>query len=173
MSLYPHLPPTSGTNNLFTTLAASLENASVDSRKDGTRQLARAVIAQAVRDLGTWCHKCPGEACECHQTREGALAFLRDEAWHGKASTLALWCDVAQWPRRSINQFFSPERTKQWVRFVLKMRSPYRRVRRGARAPAEATIIDLVQVYRTDRGALVFTRTPQGMELSEWESEKP
>jgi hypothetical protein len=77
-----------------------------------------------------------------------AIKFLRGEEMEGVSSTLSLWAEAAGWPQEKLSLFFSEGREGIWIPFVIKMRSPYRRARRGASAPLEASVIDLLLAYR-------------------------
>jgi hypothetical protein len=139
------------TTNPFTTFAASDENEADDSRKDGTIRLARAVIYQAMHDLGAWCRHCHSGKCQCAPVRLEALAFLRGQSWNNHPSALAMWCQIASWPEERIRAYFSPERVMEWVPFVVGLRTPYRRARKGKGAPVEASIIELLSIYAPNR----------------------
>lgn len=138
---------TDGMTSLFTTSADLEQSGSGAAQADGTRLLARAVLLLAMHDLGAWCRKCPQGTCHCRQVRQSAIAFLRGET-HDKAdSCLCLWCMAADWPEEKIKDFFSKGREGVWIPFVIKMRSPYRRARRGASAPTEASVVDLLLAF--------------------------
>lgn len=151
MSLYHQRHPTGATKNPFTTFASSDESEGDDSRKDGTLRLARAVIYQAMHDLGSWCRRCHNEECQCAPVRLEALAFLRGQSWNNQPSALPMWCQIASWPEDRIKAFFSPDRVMEWVPFVVGLRTPYRRARKGRGAPVEASIIELVSIYAPTR----------------------
>lgn len=134
------------TGGPFTTTANNIASDSKGSSA-GIRRLARGVIWLAIHDLGAWCRKCPHGKCECRQRREGAALFLRGEEDFGAISTLEWWATLADWPHEAIRQYFSERNKRAWIRFVIRVRAPYRRARRGASAPVEASFVDLLLAH--------------------------
>lgn len=151
MSLSHQRHPTGSTKNPFTTFVSSDENEADDSRKDGTIRLARAVIYQAMHDLGAWCRRCHHGGCPCAPIRLEAIAFLRGQSWNNQPSALPMWCQIASWSEDRIKAYFSAERATEWVPFVVGLRTPYRRDRKGKGAPVEASIIELLSIYAPNR----------------------
>ena len=151
-----------GKESLYTTSASDNERLLNASRRDGIRRLARAVIWLAIHDLGTWCRRCAcrGQTCQCRQKREDAIRFLRAEEPFEVISTLEYWAMLADWPHQPISAFFSRENRATWIPFVIKMRSPYRRARRGASAPFEASFGDLLVAYSEGRSIVLPMEHP-------------
>ncbi len=146
------------TDNQFTTTVSETERYSRGAW-DGTRLLARAVILLAMHDLGAWCRRCAAGQCHCRQVRLSAIRFLRGEEMEGVTSTLSLWSEAAGWQEEKLRQFFSEGQEGIWIPFVIKMRSPYRRARRGASAPLEATVVDLLLAYRPNKPVEIVYET--------------
>lgn len=142
--------PTDFARSLSTFSVSDAENC-LKQAQGGTRLLARAVIRLAIHDLGAWCKGCrthPGSCRgKCHELRTDAITFLRGEEPFGAITTLELWATHADWPMDPIKAFFSRGNEKTWIPFVIDARAPYRRARRGASAPEEATFVDLWQAY--------------------------
>lgn len=147
MNQYELGPSIDGMTSLFTTSAELEQSGSPTAQADGTRLLARAVLLLAMHDLGAWCRKCLSGTCHCRLVRQSAIAFLRGEAHDQIEGKLSLWCEAAGWPEDKIKAFFSKGQEGIWIPFVIKMRSPYRRARRGASAPTEASVIDLLLAF--------------------------
>lgn len=148
--------PICGTGSPFTTSAELEQTVSGEAPVSGTRLLARAVILLAIHDLGAWCRKCAAGKCHCRQVRLSAIRFLRGEEMEGIHSTLSLWSEAAGWPCEKLSLFFSEGKEGIWIPFVIKLRSPYRRARRGASAPLEASVIDLLLAYRPHEKLEIF-----------------
>lgn len=145
------------TGGPFTTTAEdSVSNSRALSA--GTGRLAQAVIWLAIHDLGAWCRKCRHHPCPCGKRREDALTFLQGLEAFGGVSTLEYWATLAGWPHERISSFFSETNKGRWIQFVINVRAPYRRARRGASAPVEATFTDLLVAH--SKGNLVWLPTP-------------
>lgn len=142
--------PTDFARSLSTITVSEAESA-LRQERAGTRLLARAVIRLAIHDLGAWCKHCRNrpQACpkKCHELRTDAITFLRGEEPYEAITTLELWSAHAEWPTAPIKEFFSRGNEKTWIPFVIDARAPYRRARRGASAPEEASFYDLWQAY--------------------------
>lgn len=151
MSLFGSNASIDGRTSLFTTSAEFVQSGSPTAQADGTRLLARSVLLLAIHDLGAWCRKCHHGVCHCRQVRQSAIAFLRGEPYDSAESQLSLWCEAAGWQEDKIKAFFSEGKEGIWIPFVIKLRSPYRRARRGASAPTEASVVDLLLAYRPNQ----------------------
>jgi hypothetical protein len=84
-----------------------------------------------------------------------ALAFLRGEESYGALTTLDYWASHAGLRPEVIKGFFSSGKETTWIPFVITLRSPYRRARKGASAPQEASFADLWGAYM-GRKPMVF-----------------